>query len=143
MPFPGPPARLPAKDEMADYLEHYAAHFQLPVMHDVRVDRLTREGNRYVARAGTREFEGDQVVVAMTSYQGRKVPAFARELSPDIVQLHSIEYRGLSQLEPGPVPRGRLATGAEVEIEARDHETWFRARPASPVAGRGSRSAIS
>ena len=31
MPFPGPGDRMPTKDEMADYLEAYAAHFDLPV----------------------------------------------------------------------------------------------------------------
>src|SRR5215471_7627302 len=31
MPFPAPPATFPTKDEMADYLEAYAAHFRLPV----------------------------------------------------------------------------------------------------------------
>jgi hypothetical protein len=33
----------PTKDEMADYLEAYASHFDLPVQSGVRVDRLTRE----------------------------------------------------------------------------------------------------
>ena len=36
MPFPGPPNALPTKDEMADYLESYAAHFQLPIMSSCR-----------------------------------------------------------------------------------------------------------
>src|SRR3954467_2884858 len=31
-PFPGDPQRFPTKDEMADYLETYVAHCQLPVL---------------------------------------------------------------------------------------------------------------
>ena len=31
MPFPAPPRSFPTKDEMADYLEAYAARFELPV----------------------------------------------------------------------------------------------------------------
>src|SRR5450755_3183085 len=44
LPFPGAPGTCPTKDEMADYLERYAAHFQLPIMSGARVDRLSREG---------------------------------------------------------------------------------------------------
>ena len=105
MPFPGPRYAFPTKDEMADYLESYAAHFQLPVLPGMRVQRLSRNGSRYVVDAGSRQFETDHVVVAMASYQGPKVPAFATELSPAIVQMHSCEYKSLSQLKPGGVPR--------------------------------------
>src|ERR1700675_3278430 len=56
MPFPGPPNAFPTKDEMADYLERYAAHFELPVKNGVRVDRLSREGDHYLIEAGALEF---------------------------------------------------------------------------------------
>jgi len=130
MPFPGPRYAFPTKDEMADYLESYAAHHQLPVLHGVRVDRLWREGHRYLVDAGTRRFEADHVVVAMASYQGRKVPAFATELSPEIVQLHSCEYKSLSQLKPGGVLIvGTANSGAEIAIEtASAHPTWIAGR---------------
>ena len=36
---------------------HYAAHFQLPVRNGVRVNRLSREGDRYLVEAGALEFE--------------------------------------------------------------------------------------
>jgi putative flavoprotein involved in K+ transport len=81
-------------------------------MHNVRVDRLSREGERYRVKAGALELEAAHVVVAMASYQGRKVPAFARELSPDIVQLHSSEYKNVSQLKPG----GVLLVGAPTPV---------------------------
>ena len=44
MPFPAPPTSCPTKDEMADYLEAYAAHFELPVLTGVTVSRLSRVG---------------------------------------------------------------------------------------------------
>jgi putative flavoprotein involved in K+ transport len=130
MPFPGPRYAYPTKDEMADYLESYAAHFQLPVLHGVRVQRLWRDGTRYVVDAGSRQFEADQVVVAMASYQGPKVPAFAKELSPQIVQLHSCEYKSLSQLKPGGVLIvGTANSGGEIAMEtATAHPTWIAGR---------------
>ena len=36
MKFPAPAFTFPTKDEMADYLESYARHFQLPVRSGVR-----------------------------------------------------------------------------------------------------------
>jgi putative flavoprotein involved in K+ transport len=130
MPFPGPRYAYPSKDEMADYLESYAAHFQLPVLHGVRVNRLWREGRRYLVDAGSHQFEADHVVVAMASYQGRKVPAYAKELAPEIVQLHSCEYKSLLQLRPGGVLIvGTANSGAEIAIEtAPAHPTWIAGR---------------
>jgi putative flavoprotein involved in K+ transport len=130
MPFPGPRYAFPTKDEMADYLESYAAHFQLPVLSGLRVQRLWREGARYVVDAGARQFEADHVVVAMASYQGAKVPAFAKELLPGIVQLHSCEYKSPSQLKPGGVLIvGTANSGAEIAMEtAAAHPTWIAGR---------------
>src|SRR5689334_20264316 len=136
LPFPGSPYAFPTKDEMADYLERYAAHFQLPVKNGVRVDRLSREGDRYLVKAGALEFEAAHVVVAMASYQGRKVPGFAKELSPEIVQLHSSEYKGLSQLKPGGVLLvGAANSGAEIAMEtaAAGHPTWISGRDPGQV----------
>jgi len=130
MPFPGPRYEFPTKDQMADYLESYAAHFQLPVLHGARVQRLWREGTRYFVDAGSRQFEADHVVVAMASYQGPKVPAFAEELSPEIVQFHSCEYKSLAQLRPGGVLLvGTANSGAEIAMEtATAHPTWIAGR---------------
>ena len=130
MPFPGPRYAFPTKDEMADYLESYAAHFQLPVRHGVRVNRVWREGGRYLVDAGSHRFEADHVVVAMASYQGRKVPAYAKELAPEIVQLHSCEYKSLSQLRPGGVLIvGTANSGGEIAMEtAPAHPTWIAGR---------------
>src|SRR5215208_1714336 len=62
MPFPAPRTTYPTKDEMGDYLEAYAARFELTVRSGIAVEALTKEGGRYVAEAGER-FEADTVVV--------------------------------------------------------------------------------
>src|SRR5205823_3661231 len=98
LPFPGSPNAFPTKDEMADYLEAYAAHFRLPVRTGVRVDRVTRTGDRYLVEAGDTRFEAEHVVVAMADYQKPRVPAFAAELEASVVSLHSSAYRNPSQL---------------------------------------------
>ena len=118
MPFPAPALSFPTKDDMADYLEAYAKRFALPVRSNVRVDRLFREGDRYVVVAGDRRFEAAHVVVAMATYQRPRVPEFARQLDPGIVQLHSSEYKNPSQLKPGGVLiAGAGNSGAEIALD--------------------------
>jgi len=129
-PFPAPTWSLPTKDDMADYLEAYAARFDLPVRSGVRVDGLFREADRYVVTAGDRRFEADHVVVASGAYQRPRIPAFAGELDPGVVQLHSSEYRNPSQLQKGNVlVVGAANSGAEIAMEvSRDHRTWLSGR---------------
>ncbi|HJQ66325.1 MAG TPA: NAD(P)/FAD-dependent oxidoreductase, partial [Gemmatimonadales bacterium] len=116
--FPAPPTSFPTKDQMADYLESYAAHFRLPVRTGVRVERLSRNGERYVLLAGGRRLEADHVVVAMASYQRPRVPAFAGQLDPRIFQMHSLEYRRPAQLPPGDVlVVGAANSGAEIGLD--------------------------
>jgi putative flavoprotein involved in K+ transport len=122
MPFPAPPDTFPTKDEMGDYLEAYAQRFKLPVRSGVKVDRLVREGRRFIISAGSRRFEADNVVVAMSNFQAPRVPPQSRELNPGIVQLHSYDYRSPAQLQPGGVlVVGAGNSGAEIAIEARRH----------------------
>jgi putative flavoprotein involved in K+ transport len=130
LPFPAPPFSFPTKDEMADYLEMYAKHFNLPIRTGVKVDRLWRDGPRYIVDAGDRRFEADHVVVAMATYQAPRVPEFARALDPRIVQLHSSEYKNPSQLRLGDVLIvGAGNSGADIAIDvARSHRTWLSGR---------------
>ena len=131
MPFPAPAHSFPTKDEMADYLEAYAARFRLPVRTGVRVDRVTQQGGRFLVTAGDAAFEAEHVVVAMATYQKPRVPPFARELDPGIVQLHSSEYRNPAQLRRGGVlVVGAGNSGAEIALELarRGHPTWLSGR---------------
>ena len=79
----------------------------------------------------------------MSSYQVPRMPAFAKDLHPDILQMHSIEYRNLQQLKPGGVLLvGAGNSGAEIAIEvAREHPTWLAGRDTGHVPFRidGSR----
>ena len=96
MKFPAPAWTFPTKDEMADYLEGYASRFGLPVRTGIRVDGVTRGAGRFVVTAGDRRFEADQVVVTSGPHQTPRVPAFAGDLAPGIVQMHSSEYRAVT-----------------------------------------------
>src|SRR5919201_2024841 len=126
-PFPAPAWSFPTKDQVADYLEAYAARFELPVRTGVRVDRLSRDGDRYLLAAGDRCFHADHVVEASGGYQRPRIPTFAAELDPGILQLDPYRYRNPSQLRQGGVlVVGAGNSGAEIAFEvAGTHPTWL------------------
>ena len=136
LPFPADPDSFPTKDQMADYLETYAAHFHLPVRSGVRVDRLSRQPDgRFLLTAGHQRYTAENVVVAMARYQKPRVPDFARELDPAIVQLHSSAYRSPAQLREGPVLLvGAGNSGSEIAMElAKTHPVIMSGRPTGEV----------
>lgn len=131
MSFPAPSWSFPKRDQVADFLEAYAAEFELPVRTGVKVDRLARNGDGYLVTAGDDRFQADNVVVATGTFGRPYRPAFAGELDPEIVQLHSSEYKNPSQLRPGPVlVVGAAHSGADIALEvvAAGHETVLSGR---------------
>jgi putative flavoprotein involved in K+ transport len=135
MAFPGPGHSFSTKDEVADYLEAYAERFALPVRTGMTVDRLSSNGSGFVVDAGARVIEADNVVVAMASHHAPRVPAFAHELDPRIVQLHSKQYRHPSQLRAGPVlVVGVGNSGAEIALDVvNEHPTWLAGKETGQV----------
>jgi putative flavoprotein involved in K+ transport len=131
LPFPADPNYFPTKDEMADYLENYVKHFNLPVRNNVKVDALSREGNKYCINSGEHHFEAEHVIIAMSNYQVPKIPAFAKDINPEIVQMHSFDYRDMSQLREGSVlVVGAGNSGSELALEAarNNREVWLSGR---------------
>jgi putative flavoprotein involved in K+ transport len=127
MRFPAPRRSFPSKDEMADYLAAYASRFDLCVRNGVRVDGLAQRGDVFILSAADLLFEADTVVVATGACHTPRIPAFASELDPGIVQLHSCAYRNPSQLQPGGVLLvGAGNSGAEIGFElAPTRQTWI------------------
>ena len=143
--WPSPVRRsvFSTKDEVADYLAAYAAQFELPLRTGIRVDRLSRNGTGFMVEAGNRRFEADNVVVAMGSDQVPRMPAFADQLDPGIVQLHSSEYRNPAQLQEGSVlVVGAGNSGGEIAIEVvKQHPTWLAGKESGHVPFRIERAA--
>ena len=126
LPFPGERWSYPGKDEVADYLESYAARFDLPVRTSTRVDRLDAADGGYVVTTGDHQIHARNVVVATGTF-GRTpyLPEYAVDLDPAIRQLHSSEYRRPGQLKDGPVlVVGGSHSGTDIAYEvATTHPT--------------------
>lgn len=122
MKLEGDPWSYPTKDQVADYLEAYARHLELPVRLGVRVERVTGAGDPedgFVVTTSTGAIRCTNVVIATGTF-GRTpaIPAYAGELDPSILQLHSSEYRRPGQLRDGPVlVVGASHSGTDIAYE--------------------------
>jgi len=106
--FPAAPDTYPGKDDVASYLQAYAAEFKLPVQLNTTVTSLARSAGGYVAKAGGEALEARQVVVATGPFQVPFIPPIADALDPGVHQVHSANYR-----HPQGVPLGKvLVVGA-------------------------------
>ncbi|MCC3156601.1 NAD(P)/FAD-dependent oxidoreductase [Hymenobacter sp. 15J16-1T3B] len=104
LPWPGAARRYPTKDEAAEYLRQYAAYFDFAIHLNQAVVHLgsAKEGFEARTAAGTR-YRARRVIVCTGGYAAPRVPAWAAELPPAVVQLHSSAYRRPAQLPAGPV----------------------------------------
>jgi putative flavoprotein involved in K+ transport len=121
MRFPGKSSAYPTKDEMADFLETYRTTFDLPVRGGVRVARVSRDGEGYLVTCTDGSSYACENVIIATGTFGRNpsVPGFAGELSPEIRQLHSSDYKRPEQLRPGAVlVVGASHSGGDIAFEA-------------------------
>jgi putative flavoprotein involved in K+ transport len=87
MPFPGPPDTYPTKEQVADYLNAYAAGFGLPVRLNTRVTALIRTAEGFVIGSSRRRLRraGVRFRPAVTAADGRTVRfADGTSLNPGI-----------------------------------------------------------
>jgi putative flavoprotein involved in K+ transport len=118
LPFPAAPDTYPGKDDVADYLQAYAAEFGLPVRLNTNVTSLARSDRGYVAKAGGVALEARQVVVATGPFQVPFVPTIAGKLDPSVHQTHSAHYRRPDSVPPGKVlVVGAANSGCQIAAE--------------------------
>jgi putative flavoprotein involved in K+ transport len=138
LPVPGDPDGYPTKDEIADYLEQYAAHFDLPLAMRTGIRSLTRHDGGFQAMTDTAAIVATRTVVLATgAFQCPAVPPIARQFAPDVLQLTAESYKNSTQVPPVRVlVVGDGATGRHLAVELMaTHEVVLatgRPRRASP-----------
>ena len=103
MAFPAPVDTYPTKDPVADYLQAYAAAFDLPVRLNARVTELRGVDDDFEVRTADATYQAGQVVVATGPFQVPFIPPPAAKLDPSVTQVHSAGYRNPQALPEGPV----------------------------------------
>jgi putative flavoprotein involved in K+ transport len=118
LPLPMQRGAFPGKDELADYLEDYARHFDLPILRGVRATRVTREAGRFIVECGDRTLSSANVIVAVGAYSRPRIPDSSGLLNPSIHQVHSSEYRRPADVfGQGVLVVGFGTSGIEIAIE--------------------------
>lgn len=116
--FPGNPHAFPTKDETADYLESYAKRFSIPIHLHTQVRALEWVEKEFIVSTNNKTYCAKKVVVATGPFQKPLIPAVSKQLTADIVQLHSSDYRNPSQLKEGNVlVVGGGNSGAQIAVE--------------------------
>jgi putative flavoprotein involved in K+ transport len=122
--FPGGPDSYPTRDQVVEYLTEYARRFDLPVELGSPVRAIRRSGSAYSVELDDRSIQAEQVVIATGPFHAPRRPPIAEKLEPNVVQLHSKDYRS-----PVDLPEGRVLvvgggnTGFQIAEElAASHE---------------------
>ena len=98
------------RDELVEFFERYAAHFELPIRLGVTVtgaDPVGETGTFTVDAVrgdGSREsYETRNLVVASGLMQTPKIPGIGSLFPPALLQIHAAEYRSASAVPDGAV----------------------------------------
>jgi putative flavoprotein involved in K+ transport len=117
-PFPAPRDTFPSANEMADYLDAYAAKFNLRVQLNEKVVRLGRGSSGFEITTSKSVLKADNIIVATGTNPFPKIPEFAGSLDRSIFQIHSSKYTNPNSLPPGNVlVVGAGTSGVEIAIE--------------------------
>ena len=137
------PEGFMVKEEISEYLDAFADTFDPPIIEDCEVTKITeRPGGGYFVDSSQGNFSTDQVVIATGGYDNPIVPAYAKNLDPSILQMHSVDYRRPAQMPDG----GTLVIGTgqsgvqlmeDLHLEGRKVHLAVGPAPRSPRMYRG------
>lgn len=118
---------FPTKNEIAMYLEKYVETFSLPIRLGTEVLSLKKMDEIFLLNTNKGIFTAKKVIVATGPFQTPLIPKFAQNVNPDVMQLHSSEYKNPNQLKKGKVlVVGGGNSGAQIAVElSKTHETYL------------------
>ncbi|MDE8667631.1 NAD(P)/FAD-dependent oxidoreductase [Pseudarthrobacter sp. H3Y2-7] len=104
MPYEGqdPDGFLP-RDAAVEFFRKYGARIAAPVRLETAVTRVARDGTGFTVATDQGEWSARNVVLANGAFQRPRIPAAAREIPQQVLQLHSHDYRNPQQLPGGAV----------------------------------------
>jgi 2-polyprenyl-6-methoxyphenol hydroxylase-like FAD-dependent oxidoreductase len=160
MPFPGDPEHYPSRDEVADYLERYAARLDTEIHTNIRVETIQQEGKRFLVFTGDgRTLRASGIVAASGSFSHPHIGVVSAR--PQSRQVRAAISWTVCRLPGGesaasrPGSRGRHRSGTRTSVEVivdlfrrtveasvkivvvgEDPETWGNARRSSRFRSR-------
>lgn len=114
----GDPDHFPAKDEIADYLERYAAGFNAPIHTGVEVTEVVPvDGGGFTVTTSEGDWYARRVIVATGPFQQPAYPDLIAA-TPELDVIHSSQYASPEALrEGGVLVIGAGSSGAQIADE--------------------------
>jgi putative flavoprotein involved in K+ transport len=132
-----------SRDEYVTYLNDYAAHFQLRVMTDCAVEKMSRSGDAragWQVRSSQGRWQAKVVIVAVGQYRVPILPAWPGRDEFGGVLLHSVDYRNAAPFAGKRVlVVGAGNSGAEIATDLIEHgaaSVAISVRTAPPIVPR-------
>lgn len=127
MSFEGGEQGLPTKDEVVTYLKKYVDRFKIPIHFNTEVVNVTKMNGNFLLKTKRDEYQAKNIVIATGPFQIPSIPPFSRDLSNNINQLHSSQYKNPDQLADGNVlVIGGGNSGAQIAVElSEERETYL------------------
>src|SRR5699024_443309 len=114
----GDPNSYPTKNEMADYLEDYVAHFDLPYRMNTLATRIEKENDFFNIFTVNEKFQSRRVIVASGAFQKPYIPPIIKNETPLVSQGHSSVYAEPKYLNKGAgLIVGGGNSGAQLAVE--------------------------
>ena len=104
-PEPANPDSFSSAPEFVSALEHYVRSYQLPVVENSKVISIEKPGEVFVVSVSSNNeinrYFCKQVLIASGVANEIKIPSLTKNISKDIKQLHTSEYKNADQLPDG------------------------------------------
>ena len=122
--FPMPQGAYPDKNDVARYLKNYVETFDLPIKLNCTADKVTRIGEQYHVETPAGLLHATNVIIATGPLHTPFVPPCHSDISSDVIQLHSSEYKNPGQLQDGDtLVVGAGDSGAQILSEIADSKS--------------------
>jgi putative flavoprotein involved in K+ transport len=122
-PFLGDKKRQPTKDEVAEYLQSFAADIGLAPIFNTEVLSITKDGEEFIVTTNKDTYRSKSVVLATGPFTTPFIPPYAKKLRGDTYQIHTKDYKNASILPPGHVLIiGGGNSGSEIAKELIEHD---------------------
>lgn len=107
-----------AKDDVVRYFDEYIEKNQLPIHYGISVKSVEYMGDSYLLKTTEGDLTASNVVIATGLHQKPKIPSFSKQLSAEINQLHSSQYKNPESLPQGAVlVVGSAQSGSQIAEE--------------------------
>lgn len=91
--FEGETHGFPSKFEVVNYLKRYTTTFNLPINLETEVVKVSKIKNVFYVKTNQGVFKSKNLIIATGAFQYPKMPLFSRDLSKEIYQVHSSQYK--------------------------------------------------